>query len=177
MFKRIPLLLLLGMIAACSGERAPPPQPAAQPQPRPVATPAPAPAPAPTPPPVGWSEQPLTPGTWTYASADTGSAASFGAAGATVFTLRCDLASRNVSLQRFGPVGGGQMSVRTSFGARSLPITPDAPFAAATMTARDPFLDNMIFSRGRFSVEVPGSGMLVLPAWAEAARVVEDCRK
>jgi hypothetical protein len=34
----------------------------------------------------------------------------------------------------------------------------------------------MVFSRGRFTVEVPGAPMLVIPAWPEPARVIEDCR-
>ena len=68
------------------------------------------------------------------------------------------------------------MAVRTSFGARSLPVERLPEYATATLAARDPFLDNMIFSRGRISIEVAGSPMLVLPSWAEAARVVEDCR-
>lgn len=70
------------------------------------------------------------------------------------------------------------MIVRTSFGMRSLPFAPEQgpQLGTATLTARDPFLDNMIFSRGRISVEVAGTPMLVLPSWAEPTRVVEDCR-
>jgi hypothetical protein len=34
----------------------------------------------------------------------------------------------------------------------------------------------MAFSRGRFMVEAQGMATLVLPAWPEPARVVEDCR-
>ena len=42
--------------------------------------------------------------------------------------------------------------------------------------AYDPLLDAIAFSRGRFTVESESGAMLVLPAWPEPARVVEDCR-
>jgi hypothetical protein len=44
------------------------------------------------------------------------------------------------------------------------------------LQARDPLLDQIAFSRGRFTIEAPGAAMLVIPAWPEAARVIEDCR-
>ena len=171
-----PFLLLLALAAAgCTSEREPPPQPAPRPQARPA--PLPVPAPAPSPPPVGWADLPLTPGTWTWAQEGGDSTASFGPAGAPLFTLRCNAANRAVSFQRASAAGGGAMQIRTSFGARSLPMTPDAPFANATLSARDPFLDSVMFSRGRFSVEVAGAPPLILPSWAEVARVIEDCRR
>jgi hypothetical protein len=34
----------------------------------------------------------------------------------------------------------------------------------------------MAFSRGRFLVTVEGGASLVVPAWPELARVIEDCR-
>ena len=50
----------------------------------------------------------------------------------------------------------------------------------SALTARlnpgDPVLDAMVFSRGRFAVEAPGTPLLVVPAWPEPARVIEDCR-
>lgn len=176
MHRRSLLLIPIVLVAGCVARREPDPQP---PAPRPQAQPAPAPAPAPppSPAPTGWADLPLTPGTWTYAQTGNDSAASYGPADAPVFTVRCDKAGRSVSLQRPGASGGGAMSLRTSYGARTLPVTPDAPFANATLPARDPFLDGMVFSRGRISVEVAGAPMLVLPSWAEPARVVEDCRK
>lgn len=188
MTKRVLLLLPLAVVAACSGERPPPPQPAARPQPRPVVVLPP--PPAPQAPPVGWADLPLTPGTWVYEGAGTyegagasTSSASFGAPGSPVFRITCEGPTRNVSLQRYGAAGSGvgvaagAMAVRTSFGARSLAASPGPLFATATLAARDPLLDNMIFSRGRFSVELPGTPMVILPSWAEPARVVEDCRR
>lgn len=46
----------------------------------------------------------------------------------------------------------------------------------ADLSAYDPLLDAIIFSRGRIAVGIPGQPTLVLPAWAEAERVIEDCR-
>ncbi len=127
-----------------------------------------APAPAPAPPPADWRDLPLTPGSWVYASQAAGSQASFGAS-ASGFTVRCDTASRQIILTREGATAG-TMTIRTSFGARSF-ATP-----SARMGARDPILDSIAFSRGRFTVQVPGSPMLVIPSWPEPARVIEDCR-
>jgi hypothetical protein len=79
---------------------------------------------------------------------------------------------------RSGTTSGNMMTVRTSYSARNLPLSiagqPPQPFAA--VAANDRLLDAMVFSRGRFTVEVPGTPMLVIPAWPEPARVVEDCR-
>ena len=46
----------------------------------------------------------------------------------------------------------------------------------ASVPARDPLLDAMAFSRGRFAVEVSGGPTLVVPAYPEVTRVIEDCR-
>jgi hypothetical protein len=43
--------------------------------------------------------------------------------------------------------------------------------------AGDAALDWIAFSRGRFVVAATGMPLLVLPAWPEPARVIEDCRK
>jgi hypothetical protein len=50
----------------------------------------------------------------------------------------------------------------------------------ATMGVRLPvsdlLLDQMAFSRGRFLVAVEGGPWLIVPAWPEFGRVIEDCR-
>lgn len=96
-----------------------------------------------------------------------------------MFRIYCEGPTRSVFLQRYGAASGRTMAVRTSFGARTIPFVPEPgpQLGTATLPAGDPFLDGMIFSRGRISVEVAGAPMLVLPSWAEPARVVEDCRK
>jgi hypothetical protein len=42
--------------------------------------------------------------------------------------------------------------------------------------ARDPLLDAMAFSRGRWRIEAEGRASLTVPSWPEVARVIEDCR-
>ena len=85
-------------------------------------------------------------------------------------TIRCSLGSRLVSLVRTGAINGAPLLVRTSNAERSVPW-------AATLPATDPLLDAIAFSRGRFAVEVAGAPRLIVPAWPETARAVEDCRK
>jgi hypothetical protein len=48
--------------------------------------------------------------------------------------------------------------------------------ASLSIRARDPLLDAIAFSRGRFAVEAEGRGRLILPADPVISRVVEDCR-
>jgi hypothetical protein len=43
--------------------------------------------------------------------------------------------------------------------------------------AQDSLLDAMGYSRGRFIVEQAGLPTLVIPAWPEIERVIEDCRR
>lgn len=149
------------------------PQPEAAPPPPPPPTPAPSPAPAP-PPAADWRDIPLTPGTWTYASG----AAAFGpAGGAPLFRMRCDRTARQVILIRAGTAAPGGLTLRTSSSQRTLPVAAetDAPLATR-LAANDRFLDDIAFSRGRFTVVADGLPTLVIPAWAEPARVIEDCR-
>ena len=60
---------------------------------------------------------------------------------------------------------------------RAGPAGGAGPSQVATLSARDPLLDAIGFSRGRFAVEVAGLPDLILPTWAETERVVEDCRR
>lgn len=170
-------LALAGMIAvvACVPKREPPPPPPQQPQQEP-----PTPTPAPPPPPEDWRDVPLTPGSWVYRSDGNGSAALFGVANSEAqFAVRCDRSRRRIALSREGATTGRAMTIRTSFGARNLPVSiqrEPLAYSTATLAASDPILDSMAFSRGRFTVEAPGLEMLVIPAWPEPARVIEDCR-
>ncbi len=50
------------------------------------------------------------------------------------------------------------------------------PALVAARAASDGVLDQMAYSRGKIGVEAQGAAPLGLPAWAEIARVVEDCR-
>ena len=156
----------LGLITlgACV-PRTPPPAP----QPAPAPAPSPAPAPLPPPPAAVWEDAPLSPGDWSYQG--TGSAL---ASYANLFSVRCE-PGRQIRLVYHGG-SGNALIVRTSFGERSLAVTNAQAGPAATLPASDALLDEMAFSRGRFAVEMPGAPRLILPAWPELARVVEDCR-
>ncbi len=159
------VLVALAITMAAAGCVPTPKAPMAPPPPPPAPASAPAPAP---PPPADWRGIQLTPGGWRYDGATL--TAAFGpTGGAVLFTIRCDRAERQVILAR-PDLASGAMIVRTSSSQRSLPV----PAALATS---DSFLDELAFSRGRFTVEATGLTILVIPAWAEPARVVDDCRR
>lgn len=169
------LTLAVGAAAACVPQR----KPAPPPEPAPKETPAPRPLPAPPPPAGDWRDVPLTPGSWYYSAQAGGSQALFGPRNSeAALIVRCDLARRQVTLLREG-AASGPLTVRTTSGARSLPGTARSepmPYLSASVAADDRFLDSIVFSRGRFTVETPGRPMLIVPSWAEPARVIEDCR-
>lgn len=147
------------LLSACTSK--PPPAPEVERAPSVRQAPPPVVAPPPVETSAGdWRDRPLTPGDWSY---DSGA----GEARYAGFSLRCDGARRQVVLSRAGATG--PLRLRTTYGERVLP-------AGAALPAADPLLDEMAFSRGRFMVEAAGQPALILPAWPEPARVVEDCR-
>ncbi len=162
---RIAILAAAAGLAGCVPRNQPPaPLPPAQPAPVIAAPTEPPPAPAAD----DWQNGPLSPGDWTYAQGGGGSEARFAeAGGGTLLTLRCGPGGQ-VRLTRPGAPGGPLVLV-TTFGTRAL--------AAADLAPNDPALDEMAFSRGRLLVRAAGGGDLVVPAWAEIGRVVEDCRR
>lgn len=174
---------LLTIAAALSSCTAPEIVPApAQPVPLPSPTPPPPrPTPTPAPPPASadWRDWPATPGNWVYRQDDRGSIALFGRVGEDAdLTLRCDRGRARIYLSRRGE-GQRTLVVRTSSTLRSLNAAPTGgttPYHAVELAPRDAILDAMAFSRGRFIVESPGSPTLVIPAWGEIHRVIEDCR-
>lgn len=103
----------------------------------------------------------------------------FGPAGSGArLTVRCDRAGRRILFARAG-AGQGAMTVRTSYGAQVWPTSAASGSMPETVAARgasDGALDQIAYSRGKFAVEVLGLDPLILPAWAEVARVIEDCR-
>lgn len=167
--RRTPLALPLLLAACVPAARMPPPAapPASVIRPTSVVPPSTA----------DWQDVPLTPGAWRYLREGAGSVAAFGPSGVSALVeLRCDLAQRTVSLTRFGP-NGGALTIRTSYGERIIPPrSAAADRVSAIWAASDPFLDRIAFSRGRISVAGPGVAPMYLPAWAEPARVIEDCR-
>jgi hypothetical protein len=132
---------------------------------------------------VNWIDRAATPGDWSYRQDTAGSAALFSAGSAgTRFAIRCDRSERRIRFERAGlldPGASARLTVMTTAGSASYALgnaggTP--PMVAATVAATDPFLDRLVYTRGRFLVQVTGTDDLVLPGWAEVARVVEDCR-
>ena len=170
--RRVPLRLAGGALAvlalgACV-PRATAPAPTPAPAPRPQSLPPPPPQ-APAPPPTDWQTGPLTPGDWTYRVEAGLPTASFGP-----LTIRCTREG-NVQISLLGPAGV-PIIVRTSFGEHRLAGSPDHFQSYASLPASDPLLDQMAFSRGRFLVTAEGGGSIVVPAWPEIGRVIEDCR-
>jgi hypothetical protein len=155
--------LALLALGACVPRAAPPaafPTPASAPAPRPVP---PAPRPAPAPPPADWATGPVSPGDWEYAMSSSTPGAIFRSTG-LVFAIVCR--DREIALDLSG--AQGPLVIHTSYGERRL--------TTGRMPASDPLLDQMAFSRGRFLVRAEGGPSLVVPAWPEFARVIEDCR-
>jgi hypothetical protein len=165
--------LVLGSCAAPT--IVPPP---ARPAPMPTSPP---PRPQPTAAPLAadWRDWPLTPGTWSYRQDARGSIALFGRAGADAeVTLRCDRGRARLYLSRRGE-GAGPLTIRTSSltkAVTALPTGATPAYLAAEFETRDPLLDAVGYSRGRFVIEGGGLPPLTVPAWAEMLRVVEDCR-
>ena len=155
---RIAPLALALLIAGCATQPPPAPPP-----------PPPKPAPAPPPPPTDWRDLTETNGNWRYVSDAAAPTAQFETtAGATLFTVRCDKAVRRIAFVRADAPSTASLKITTSYGSRTL--------APPSLAASDTFLDQIAFSRGRFTIETAGLPELVLPAWAEPARVIEDCR-
>ena len=153
-------------LAACAPQR---------PAPVPIPPPPPPPAPPAAPPAPGWDDAPLSAGDWTLIDQGGAASAAFGAPEAPAFQLRCE-PNRQVSLIRLRALAGAALTIRTSYGERALPAAAQPAGLAATLAASDPLLDEIVFSRGRFAVESEGLPRLILPAWPEPARVIEDCR-
>lgn len=170
-------LALSATLAGCAAVPVAPPPPPSAPAPRPAAPP-----PAAAPMPKDWRDAPQTPGDWRYAPVAGGSEARFGPAGGEALAvLRCERAARRVTLARNGAASAPvPASITTTSETRPLSAAPVAgaspPMVAMVFASSDRLLDAMAFSRGRFMLDVNGLPTLILPAWAEVGRVVEDCR-
>jgi len=164
------------LVAACAA--VPKVQP--RPGPVPIPVPAPAPRPVPRPAPADWRDAPQTPGDWYWKVSGGNSQARFGLPGVPVAMLTCDAASRSVILARAGGASGAvPVTVRSTFAVRTLTSDPAASkdgWTALRLPPRDPLLDQIAFSRGRFTIEIAGMAPLYLPSWPEVSRVIEDCR-
>jgi hypothetical protein len=119
------------------------------------------------------------PGSWSWARVAGGSEATFVSQSAIPqLSIRCSVAARRVTISRPAAGAAPFLIVWTSSQARSLPASflPATRRLNAEVSAYDPLLDAIAFSRGRFAVGISGQQALVVPPWAEVARVIEDCR-
>ena len=126
-----------------------------------------------------WRTAPLTAGSWTYRETATGSEAVFTDARVIRrLVVKCSRSIRRVSLSVASPTPASALAVVTTETQRNLPAVFDAQGfqIIAEVGAQDPVLDAIAFSRGRFAITVAGGSALVVPAWPEIARSIEDCR-
>jgi hypothetical protein len=118
-------------------------------------------------------------GIWSYAQTADGSQATFGTATALPqLTIHCTRATRRISISRPASAAAPFLNVWTTAQSRQLPASfnPLTNRITADLPAFDTLFDAIAFSSGRFSVAVSNAPALIVPAWAEPARVVEDCR-
>ena len=117
-------------------------------------------------------------GNWSYRPIGGGSEADFSDSGGHVrLTVRCTQATKIVSIIRAGALAGAQfLTITTSYGSRNLSAGFAAGNLSAAVAANDLLLDEIAFSRGKWAIANPGVSALVMPSWADVARVVEDCR-
>lgn len=158
---------------SCADQRVIPAHPSTTPAGSPTPRPAPLPVPSAT---VAWQDVPATPGDWRWSLEDGQSVARF-AAGR--LTLRCDPASRTVRVERSEtavPSAPAALTIRTQTQSRTFNTVAQSGTLHVSLPARDPLLDAMAFTRGRFAVEVSGMPPLYVPSWSEVSRVIEDCR-
>ena len=119
------------------------------------------------------------PGSWIYSTTAGGSEAAFlDSRQHPQLFVRCARASRQVTIARPATATAPFLNIWTSSATRSLPTNynPATYRLSATVPAYDSVLDAIAFSRGRFAVSVTGATALIVPAWEEPARVIEDCR-
>jgi hypothetical protein len=118
-------------------------------------------------------------GSWTYAQATDGSEAVFAnASSAPQLWVHCTRATRRISIAKPASGAAPFLNVWTSSLTRSVAssFNPATGRLTIDLAAFDPLLDAIASSRGRVAFGIAGQPALVVPPWAEAARVIEDCR-
>ena len=153
--------------------------PAPEPSPSPAATAPPSPQPSAAPPQVAtptydnWMDAPRTPGDWRYRPAGGVTIAEYlSPSSDPLFQMTCSGGRIELAAQASA---GNAMTIRTETQDRTLPADMREGWVATVLPARDPFLEAMAFSKGRFAVSV-GQRTYYIPAWPEVTRVIEDCR-
>jgi len=118
-------------------------------------------------------------GTWNYSVSAIGSEANFlNTSALPQLTIRCTKATRRVTVAKPATRAAAMMTVWTSSAVRAVPASfnPLTNRISIEIVSNDPLLDSLAFSRGRVGITVGTTPSLVVPAWPEVARVVEDCR-
>ncbi|MFL6777011.1 MAG: hypothetical protein ACJ8FN_11530 [Sphingomicrobium sp.] len=118
-------------------------------------------------------------GNWTYTTAADGSGAVFAdTSGTPQLWVRCTRATRRVTISKAATVTAPSINVWTSSQAKSVASSFNAATGRLTIDLAnyDPLLDAIVSSRGRVGFSVGSQPPLVVPPWAEVARVIEDCR-
>ena len=118
-------------------------------------------------------------GSWTYAAIAGGSQATFAdASGNPQLWVQCTRATRRLSIAKAATAAAPLLNVWTSSLTRSVPASfnPTTKRLTIDLGAYDQLLDAIVSSRGRVGFTVGTQPPLVVPPWAEPARVIEDCR-
>lgn len=118
-------------------------------------------------------------GDWSYAEVADGSEAVFtNSSNYPQLWVHCTRATRHVSIARAAAGPAAAMNIWTSSATRTVPTTfnPSTGRLTIDFTNYDPLLDAIATSRGRLGFAAGTGPAFVVPAWAEVARVIEDCR-
>lgn len=118
-------------------------------------------------------------GNWTYVATNDGSEATFANSGGfPQLLVHCTRATRRVNIAKPASAAAQFIDVWTSSQTRRLPATfnPATGKLTIELDASDSLLDALSNSRGRLGFTAAPEPPLVVPAWPEVARVVEDCR-
>ena len=159
----LPMTLLVASCAAIPA--APPPPP-----PAPVAA-APRPAPMPTPA-KSWDERGLDAGEWRYDSASRTATFAQSGTASPLLTMACSGGSIDLTAGLGSASDAIDVDLRTSAGSDRMRLSG----GRIALNNRDPRLDRIAFSRGRFALEASNGSTLTLPVQSEIARLIEDCR-
>jgi hypothetical protein len=118
-------------------------------------------------------------GGWTYATMAGGSEATFAdTSGNPQIWVQCTRTTRRVTIAKPAAASAPFLNVWTSSLTRSVPASfnPATKRLTIELGAYDPLFDAIASSRGRVGFAVGTQPALVVPPWAEASRVIEDCR-
>jgi len=118
-------------------------------------------------------------GNWSYSAMADGSEAVFSNSSSfPQLWVHCTRATRRVSIAKSATGAAPFVEVWTSSLTQSVAASfnPTTGRLSIELGPFDPLLDAIAGSRGRIGFSVANQPALVIPPWAEAARVVEDCR-